>query len=530
MNNQKIAKIIIVGGGSAGWMSASYLLKSLGQAVQITVIESDTIQRIGVGEATVPTIKTEFFDQLGLQESEWMPHCQGTYKLGVKFINWKRSPLEGGDYYHHNFGEVPTIDEIPLTHIWMKKRLEEDYQTPMAYACYNSVSACDQLKSPLLLDDTPVQHYAYHFDAIALANFLRGWSTKRGVQHVVDNLATAELDEAGNIRCVVSTSGTKYDADLFIDCSGFGAFLIEKILKEPIVSFEESLLTDRAVTLNVPDDASKEGIRPYTSATAFKAGWLWEIPLYRRAGNGYVYSSQFISDEQAEQEIRQFFGKKGEKLETRFVKFQSRRRRHSWVKNCVSIGLASSFLEPLESTGIYFIYAALYQLVRNFPNRQIDPALRDNFNQKIAYMVEDVKDFIVLHFKTSPREDTPFWLANKYETKMPDSLRLILEQQRAGLPIRPSTQPNSQLYTSFAAQFENFWTNSNYQCILCGVGRLPETTLPLLNYRPDIMQKGEAVLRKIANTSEQLAAELPTHYEYLTRLYGELQAAQVCVA
>lgn len=528
---EKIQNIIVVGGGSSGWMAATYLLKALNSKVNITLIESETINRIGVGEATVPTIQSEFFDRLGMKEEDWMPHCKATYKLGVKFFNWKTPPEKGGDYYYHNFGEIPTIDEVPLTHIWIKKHLEENYQVPMAYACYSSLIACDLKKSPILLDGTPAQHYAYHFDALLLANFLRDWGKKQGIKHVIDNLTHTEQDEQGNIQCVVSESGKKYHADLFIDCSGFAGFLIEKTLHEPIVSFSDSLLTDRAVTINIPEpNPGVEGIRPYTSATAFKAGWLWEIPLFHRSGNGYVYSSEFTSDEEAEQEIREFFGEKADNLNARFIKFQSRRRRQSWVKNCVSIGLASSFLEPLESTGIYFIYAALYQLVRNFPNKQIDPTIRDRFNQKVAYMVEDVKNFIVMHFKTSPREDTPFWKANKYETKMPESLQLILDRQKAGLPIRQSHQENSQLYTSFSAQFENFWTNSNYQCILCGVDWLPNNSLPLLNYRQDIMDRGNQILMEVQAKSKQLADMLPSQYEYLKRIYTTEQIQEAAMA
>ncbi len=519
---EKIDKIIVVGGGSAGWMAAAYLAKSL--KANITVIESPHISRIGVGEATVPTIKSEFFDHLGISEEEWMAKCQATYKLGVKFLNWKKPPEAGGDYYYHNFGEIPSIDEIPLTHIWIKKRLEENYQTPMDYACFSSLIACDLNKSPKFFDGATTQHYAYHFDALQVADFLKDWATTRGVLHVQEDLTTAELDEQGNIRYVVSESGKKYQADLFVDCSGFSAFLIEKILKEPVVTFEESLLTDRAVAINIPENSQRDGIRPYTSATAFKAGWLWEIPLFYRSGNGYVYSSQFITDAEAEREIRMFFGKKVENLPVRFIKFQSRRRRNSWVKNCVSIGLASSFLEPLESTGIYFIYAALYQFVKNFPNKQIDPVYRDKFNQKIRYMVDDVKNFIVMHFKTAQREDTPFWQANKYETKTPEFLQLILARQKAGIPIRKSHQPDNHLYSSFAARFENFWTNSSYQCILCGVDYLPKTSLPLLQHRDDIMQKGEKILQEIAAKSRYYGEKLPTQYDYLKYLYEKMKS------
>lgn len=520
-NENMIRDIIVIGGGSSGWMSASYIAKSLNFKANITVIESPSIPRIGVGEATVPTIKTEFFDKLGIPESEWMPKCHATYKLSVKFLNWTKPIGTGTDYYYHNFGEIPSIEEIPLTHIWIKKRLENNYSTPFDYACFDMISACELKKSPKFLDGTPAQHYAYHFDALLVANFLKDWSVERGVTHVVENLVNTELDEQGHIQCVVGESGKKYYADLFIDCSGFTGFLIEKVLKEPIVSFEETLLTDRAVTINIPENPAVDGIRPYTSATAFNAGWLWEIPLFHRSGNGYVYSSQFISDDEAEREVRKFFGKKGEKADTRFVKFQSRRRRNSWVKNCVSIGLSSSFLEPLESTGIYFIYAALYQLMKNFPDKDINPAYRDKFNQKVRYMVEDVKNFIAMHFKTSPREDTPFWKANKYETKTPEFLELILSRQDAGIPIRKSHQSDNNLYNSFSARFENFWTNSSYQCILCGVNRLPQISLPILNYRDDIVEKAEEIFRNIEMNSKKYEKMLPTQYEYLKRQYQD---------
>ncbi len=521
MNNDAIQRVIIVGGGSAGWMAATYLYQSLNGLVDITVIESPHIERIGVGEATVTTIKTEFFDRLGLSESQWMPYCKGSYKMGIRYANWRKSSTAGGDYFYHIFGEIPYIDEVPLTHVWIKKRLEENYPIPMAYACYPSIAAIDAKKSPKHFNDVQAHYYAYHFDAALLAKFLSKWSEKKEIKHIKDNLTHAELDANGNITCVVGDGGQKYAADLFIDCSGFAGFLIEKMLKEPIVSFEESLLTDRAIAINFPERPEVDGIRPYTTATAMSAGWMWEIPHYDTSGNGYVYSSQFISDIKAEDEVRSFFGEKAKHADVRCIKFQSRRRQSAWVKNCVSIGLSSNFLEPLESTGLYFVYAALYQLIRNFPKKNIDPVLRDKFNQKIRYMVDEMKDFIIMHFKTSQRDDTAFWLANKYETVVPDSLKLLLDRYRSGLPIKTTHQSDMKLYASFGVQFDNFWTNTNYQSILCGVGWLPETSLPLLHYRPDIMEKGEALFQQYQHESKKLVASLPSQYDYLTKIYAE---------
>ncbi len=518
-SNQKIEKIIIIGGGSSGWISAAYLNKKLNANVDITVIASPDIGRIGVGEATIPSIKTELFDTLGLSEADWMPHCQATYKMGIRYANWKYSPAQGGDHYYHNFGEIPDVNDIPLTHIWLKKHLENTAKKPMDYACIASTLACDYNKSPNLMNGTPVQHYAYHFDALALSNLLRERVLKRGVKHLTSHLVDSESDEQGNITCVIDTEGNKYDADLFIDCSGFTGFLIDKMLKEPIISYADSLLTDRAISIHIEEDSERDGIRPYTTATAMNAGWMWEIPLFARSGNGYVYSSQFINEEEAEREARAFF--KGREMTTKHIRFESRRRRRSWVKNVVSIGLASSFLEPLESTGLYFVYAALFQLVEYFPNKAIDPVLRDAFNERVSFMVEDTKDFIVMHFKTAMREDTPFWKANKYETAMPESLKMLLDQHKAGLPVRKSLQSNKELYASFAAQFNNFWTNSNYQSILCGVDYRPTASLPILEHRPDVMAKGEAILKEIAAQSARLAESMPTQYDYLKQLYQQ---------
>lgn len=514
-NQSNIQNIVIIGGGTAGWMSATYIASSLNFNVNITVIESADHGPIGVGEATIPTIKTEFFDRLGIPEEEWMPALGGTYKLGIKYANWKTPREQGGDHYYHVFGEIPLIDEVPLSSVWIKNYLEGKTKKSFAASCFASHVAFDNHLSPRLMDGTKVQHYAYHFDAIMLAKYLNKWAVEKGIQHVVDKLITAEQDEQGNITCVVGQSGKKYHADLFIDCSGFAGFLIDKVFKEPLVSFGDYLLTDRAIAINIPDAPGNTDIRSYTSATALKAGWVWEIPLFSRSGNGYVYSSQFISDDEAQKELIQHFGKQIENMTMRPIKFQSRRHQRSWVKNCVTIGLASSFLEPLESSTIYFIYASLYQLIKCFPQKNIDPVLRDKFNHKINYMVDDNRDFIAMHFKTAQREDSPFWKANKYETKIPESLETILKKHKSGLPIKRPTVDNNNIYPTFKSLFQNFWTETNYQCILCGVGYYPNNPYPILNYRDDIMATGEIMFKNIEKRAEEFKKILPTHYDYL---------------
>lgn len=254
MENSNIKNIVVIGGGTAGWMSATYLLKSLNPEINITVIESATHAPIGVGEATIPTIKTEFFDRLGIPEEEWMPALGGTFKMGIKYANWKTPAELGGDHYYHVFGEIPLIDEVPLSSVWIKNYLEGKTKKSFAASCFASHVAFDNNLSPRLMDGTKVQHYAYHFDALMLADFLKKWSIKRGIHHVVDKLVSAEQDSDGNVTCMVGESGKKYHGDLFIDCSGFAGVLIDKLFKEPIISFGDYLLTDRAIAINLPEN------------------------------------------------------------------------------------------------------------------------------------------------------------------------------------------------------------------------------------------------------------------------------------
>ncbi len=512
--DKRIKKIIILGGGSSGWMAASYLHKALNGNVDITLIESNTIGRIGVGEATVTSIKEILFDFLEIPEAEWMPACSATFKLGIRYENWNTSLSKGGDHYYHFFGEIPLVNGIPLSHIWIKKHLE-GFKQPLAYACYPAAELCDHFKSPKQHNGEKAVHYAYQFDALKMADYLKDWSIQRGVNYLQDDIKTVELTEDGNIASVTGQSGEQYFADLFVDCSGFEAVLIEKTLKEPFISFGDSLLTDSAISLNLPATPEVEGIRPYTTATALNNGWMWQIPLYNRSGNGYVFSSKFTTAEEAEKEIRSFFGKRADGFDSRLIKFRSGRRKRSWVKNCVSFGLSSGFLEPLESTGLYFVYAALYQFVQHFPDKDFNPVLREKYNERVAYMIDDVKDFIITHFLTSARTDTPYWLANRHELHVPDSLKQLLELQKAGVPIKKSYRGMEMTYTVFEADYDRFWTNSNFQMVLSGVGYLPKHATPLLTYRPDIMENGEKMLRDIKMQTDQLLATLPSHYQYL---------------
>ncbi len=517
--DNKIKSIVIVGGGTTGWIAAAYLAKALQKSVTITLIESDKIPTLGVGEATVPSIRTELFDFLEIPESEWMPKCNGTFKIGIKYVNWAYSPsVTKNNTFYHVFGEAKECDSVPLTHYWIKKRLN-GYERAMSDCCYHSTALCDYNKSPKFLDGSPGVNYAYHFDAALVAQFLAKWAVKQGVVRVIDQVTDVLLDDTGAISCLKTQNGNTYKADLYLDCSGFQGLLINKALKEPFISYSDSLLCDSAVALQIQTDKNDDNLKPYTTATAFSSGWTWEIPLYGRLGTGYVYSQNFLSPEKAEQELRAYHGEIAKNIPTKHIKIRLGRNERSWVKNCVSLGTACGFIEPLESTGIYFIYAALKQLVRYFPDKSINPALINKFNERIAFMIDDVRDFIVLHYCTTFREDTPFWKANKFELKIPDSLQNLLELYKAGVPINIPYTDEYGYNQVFDAGFDKFWTNSNYMAILTGMNYLPNSAYPILAHKEQSIEKAEKIFKSLRLNTQSLLNELPSHHVYISNLH-----------
>lgn len=521
LSDNVIQNIVIVGGGSTGWMAAAYLSKALQGSVKITLIESDLIPTVGVGESTLPSIRTEFFDFLEIPEVEWMTACKATFKMGIKCVNWAYPPtVQENNMFFHVFGESKECDDIPLTHYWLKKRLS-GYERPMAYSCDPSAALCENYKSPKLTNGQMVAHYAYHFDAGLVAQFLTTWATKQGVVRVIDQVKDVVLDNTGAISCLKTQKGDTYTADLYIDCSGFRSLLINQALKEPFISYADSLLCDSAIAAPYQTEDNDNNFRPYTTATALSSGWVWETPLYGRLGTGYVYSQNFLSPEAAEQEFRAFHAPftKGKDLEVRHLKMKVGRVRRAWVKNCVSLGLSSGFVEPLEATGIYCIYAALKQLVRYFPDKSMNPSLSNKFNEKIAYMFDDIRDFIVLHYCTTSREDTPFWRANKFDLKIPESLQAKLELYKAGYPINMPYTSDKGYNQHFDAGFDRFWTNSNYMAVLTGMNYLPDSALPILNHKPHCVQKAEMVFKDLEKTTEMLLRDLPSHYSYIKSLF-----------
>jgi hypothetical protein len=524
-NPQQIKNIVILGGGSSGWLSATYLNQALNQGqgspYQITLIESSDIGIIGVGEATIHTFPSTL-KLLGISEDEWMVKCNATFKVAIKFVDW--SGLPGQDTYWHPLTKLqqPQESSIPLFHYWLKQKLQGS-SAPFDDSCFESVELCKAKKSPKSVDREhgggALNDYGYHLDAGLLATYLKEKGKAAGITQIVDNVLDVALDERGFIHHLVTQASGEIAGDLFIDCSGFQGRLINQALQEPFVSYADSLFCDRAVALPVfyePGDKYNEkqgGINPYTTATALSTGWTWNTPLIERSGNGYVYSSAFISPDDAETELRQHLQEYTS--EARHLQLRVGKTRNAWVKNCVSIGLSSGFVEPLESTGIYLIEAGLYYLLQNFPDRQFKPMLVENYNQTMQHLYEDIRDFIVLHYCLTQREDTPFWRSSKYHKYIPDSLQHRLERWQTTWPTH-----------NFSDLLHRLFGDYSYVCVLAGMNYLPKQALPILDSQTDVH---EDFFLGIEDRVEQFKNTLPDHIDYLKAIHQKHLLAKLFV-
>lgn len=517
-----IRKVVILGGGTAGWMTASYLSKTFGKNIDITLIEAATIPKIGVGEATIPNLQRSFFDFLGVPEDEWMRECNASFKGAIKFVNWRKAPdSRGKDYFYHHFGLMPNVDNIPLSQYWMHRREATGNDEGVDYACYMQAPLLDAKLSPRMLDGTRVMSYAWHFDAHLVAAYLCKLAVGWGVNHVIDELGTVEHNADGSIAALVTKTKGRFEGDLFIDCSGFKGLLINQAMKEPFIDMKNQLLCDSAVATAVPHDDEANGIEPYTSAIAMKAGWTWKIPMLGRFGSGYVYASDFVSQDEATSDFLKLWNLNPNNVKLNQIRFRTGRNRRAWVSNCVSIGLSSCFLEPLESTGIYFIYAAIYQLVKHFPDKGFNQTTIDRFNEEIETMFDDCRDFVQAHYFTTSRDDTDFWLANKNDLYLSDSMKHTLATYKAGLPVNMPVTDETSYYTSFEAEFRNFWQNGSFYCVFAGMECLPENVMAKLRYRPEKVEQAKALFTSLKHRGTELKAELPSCLDYLRHLHGK---------
>jgi tryptophan 6-halogenase len=511
-------RVVIVGGGTAGWMTASYLRVAFGDRISVTLVESANVSTIGVGEATFSTVR-HFFEYLGLEEREWMPECSATYKLAIRFENWR----EQGKHFYHPFERTRVVDGFPLTDWWLKEKLTDRFDKD----CFLIASICDAKASPRYLDGTLFEKdfaegpknfrstlseqstqfpYAYHFDATLLAKFLTKYATDRGAEHITDDVVDVVLGETGDISHVVTREHGELHGDVFVDCTGFRGMLLNKALAEPFQSFQDTLPNDSAVALRVPVDMEVQGMRPCTTATAMDAGWIWTIPLWNRIGTGYVYASEYCTPEEAERTLREFVGPAAKDLQANHIKMRIGRSERSWVRNCVAIGLSSGFVEPLESTGIFFIQNAIEQFVKHFPDGKRDDVLRDAYNTHIANMIDGVREFLVLHYYGAERDDNQYWRDAKTR-KLPDGMAGRLAQWETRLP-------DSEAIFPYYHGFEPY----SYHAMILGLGRLPvEASSALEMVDPTTAAKELQAVRDEAN---ELVATLPSQYEYFAQLRG----------
>jgi tryptophan halogenase len=489
MADRTIRKIVIVGGGTAGWMTAAPLAQRLGAGCEIVLVESPDIGTVGVGEATLPTIRY-YNAALGLDHVDFIRKTQATFKLGIEFKDWGRV----GNRFFHGFGDFgPKIDNrSPHMHWLHLARADPNIPSYENWSMATLMARNNRFAPP---GDNAPYSYAFHFDAGLYAAYLREYAMQRGVQRIEATINEVELrPDDGYIAAVKLSDGRRIDGDLFIDCSGFRGLLIEGALKAGYDDWSEQLPCNSA--LAVPCEKVAK-LTPYTTSTARAAGWQWRIPLQHRTGNGHVYSNAFTTDDEARRVLLE--GLDGKPLDDpRQLRFVTGRRRASWLKNCVAIGLSAGFVEPLESTSINLIENAVGMLIQYFPDRDFKPSLAREFNRYMGARYESVRDFIILHYKLTKRDDTEFWryCANM---KIPDSLQHQIELFRESGRVVVYDQQG--------------FSEPSFVAMLLGLGVVPQSDDPFIAALDrDRLQAHMARVR--AGIIDAVAA-MPDHTDYL---------------
>jgi tryptophan halogenase len=417
VSDQRIRDVVIVGGGTAGWMAAAAFSRFLNNGhTRITLIESDAIGTIGVGEATIPPIQT-FNRMLGLNENEMLAATQGTFKLGVEFVDWGRK----GQRYLHPFGfHGHELHGIAFHQLWLRERQRRVLPDIAEYTMSGAAARRGKFARPSREARSPVAdiNYAFHFDAGLYAQFLRRYAERGGVTRIEGRVVSvAQRGADGFVESVTTEDKRTVAGDLFIDCSGFRGLLIEQTLKTGYEDWAHWLPCNRAIAVQTERTGPPD---PFTRATAHAGGWQWRIPLQHRMGNGFVYSTAFTSDDEAAATLMANLEGPA-RTDPRTVPFTTGRRKQAWTANVVSLGLSSGFIEPLESTSIHMIQAGIARLIALFPDKRFDPAERAEYNRAIRELYEDVRDFIVLHFHATTRDDSPLWDYCR-TMEIPDSL------------------------------------------------------------------------------------------------------------
>ena len=492
-HNSNIQSIVIVGGGSAGWMTAAALSSTLSDKCQITLIESEDIGTVGVGEATIPPIKL-FNQKLGINEKEFINNTQGSFKLGIQFIDWAKK----GHSYFHPFGKYGRdFDFVKLHQYWLRENINGNAPSfdefSMAWCLAKSNKFSIPSRDPKLVQST--YDYAYHFDASSYANYLQKLSKGRGTTRVEGKVKEVILRETdGFIESVKLASGQLISADLFIDCSGFSALLIEGALETGFTDWSHWLKCNSAVTV-ASENAGP--LLPYTKSIAHDAGWQWKIPLQHRTGNGYVYCDKYINNEQAIDTL--LANIEGKVLhEPRKLTFTTGHRNKFWNKNCVAIGLSAGFMEPLESTSLHLIQSAITRLLALFPDKSFNTLAIQEYNRITQIEYEDIRDFLILHYCVTERRDTDFWRDCSSMT-IPDNLQYKIDHFRtSGRVVAKGTE---------------LFQNPSWLAVYIGQMIKPEGYDPLVDERTSV--NANKILTNLRRTMLDTAETFPTHQQFI---------------
>jgi tryptophan halogenase len=499
-----ISNVLIVGGGTAGWLTAAFLARTLGAGeknpVRITVVESKEIGIIGVGEGTFPSIRGTL-SAIGIDEARFVRECNATFKQGIKFVDWVRPQgAPGIDHYFHPFSMPSQKPGGPeLLPYWLQGAAGTG--VPFAQAATMQKCVADASRAPKRINDGDFlgpMNYAYHFDAACFATMLAKHAISMGVEHQLATLERVELDKDGAIKAVITKECGALSADLYIDCTGFRALLIGDALGAPFRKVDDVLFVDRALAVQVPYPKADSPIPSYTISTAKEAGWIWDIGLQQRRGVGYVYSSRHTDDAQANQVLRDYIGPDSDEITPRQLTLNVGYREVHWIKNCVAVGLSGGFLEPLEASGIGLIETAAYLISFLFPHNGDTAPVAKVFNQMMKERYERVVDFVKMHYCLTQRNDTKFWRENADPRSIPETLRDKLAMWRCRPPHRMDFITDLEMYPP-----------SSWQYVLYGMEF--NTTLqnnPLNYSRMDEARKEFAM---IAQLSQHAMHDLPSH-------------------